>query len=79
LLVVGCMIARIFGVNIGKPERVLRVLLGLGVLSLTIWGPHSAWGLLGLSPLLTGMTGRCPAYGLFGVTTCPLEAKSTRP
>lgn len=66
---------QIFGINIGDPERVLRVLLGIGVLSLTVWGPHSPWGLLGISPLLTGLTGRCPAYGLFGATTCPLDRK----
>jgi hypothetical protein len=69
------MIARVFGVNVGNPERILRVLLGLGVLSLTVWGPHSLWGLLGLSPLLTGLTGRCPLYGLFGATTCPIDVK----
>lgn len=54
-------------------ERVLRVLVGLGILSLVIVGPKSAWGLLGAIPLLTGLVGSCPLYTLFGFSTCPLE------
>jgi len=73
------MLIRIFGVNVGTPERILRVLLGIGVLSLTLWGPRTPWGLLGLSPLLTGLTGRCPLYGLFGATTCPISKKEELP
>ena len=69
------VIARVFAVNVGSPERILRVLLGIGVLTLTVWGPHSLWSLLGLSPLLTGLTGRCPLYGLFGASTCPIDAQ----
>ena len=53
-------------------ERVLRVLVGLGILSLVFVGPKSAWGLLGAIPLLTGLLGSCPAYTLLGFSTCPL-------
>lgn len=56
--------------NIGDIERVVRVLAGLGILSLVFVGPQSLWGLLGLVPVLTGLTGWCPPYSLLGINTC---------
>ena len=41
-------------------ERVLRVLVGLGVISLAFVGPKTAWGYLGFVPLATGLLGSCP-------------------
>ena len=52
-------------------DRAVRVVLGIAVLSLTIWGPKSLWGLVGLVPLVTGLVGSCPMYALLGVGTCP--------
>lgn len=51
-------------------ERVLRVVIGLGALSLVFVGPETRWGLVGLVPLATGLLGSCPLYTLFGVSTC---------
>ncbi len=51
-------------------DRGLRVALGLALLSLTIVGPQTAWGLIGLLPLTTGALGFCPAYRLLGISTC---------
>lgn len=56
--------------NEGGLDRVLRILVGLGVLSLAFVGPHTPWGYLGLIPLLTGVVGFCPLYALLGVNTC---------
>ena len=56
--------------NEGTVDRVLRVLVGLGVLSLVFVGPKTLWGLVGLVPLLTGLFGFCPAYKLLGINTC---------
>lgn len=55
--------------NEGTIDRVLRVVLGVSVLSLTVVGPQTLWGLLGLIPLLTGLVGSCPLYMLLGVGT----------
>lgn len=55
-------------------ERVLRVLVGLGILSLVFIGPKTPWGWLGLIPVLTGATGLCPLYTLLGISTCPRKA-----
>lgn len=57
-------------------DRALRVVVGLGLLSLTVAGPHTLWGLVGLLPLLTGAVGYCPAYTLLGISTCPVPRKS---
>lgn len=56
-------------------DRVIRVIFGLGLLSLTVVGPRTLWGLAGLIPLLTGLLGSCPLYTLFGFSTCPIETK----
>ena len=56
--------------NIGNIERVLRVVAGLFILALTITGPQSLWGLLGIVPLATGIIGWCPPYALLGISTC---------
>jgi hypothetical protein len=61
-------------VNIHPIERALRVLIGLGLVSLAFVGPANKWFLLGLLPLATGLLGWCPPYALFGISTCPRKA-----
>ncbi len=61
--------------NEGSLDRALRIIMGLGLLSLTLVGPKSLWGLVGLVPLLTGLLGVCPAYTLLGIRTCPAPRK----
>ena len=55
-------------------ERVLRVLVGVIVLSLVFIGPKTAWGWIGLLPMLTGVTGLCPLYTILGISTCPKKS-----
>ena len=61
--------------NEGTIDRVIRVVLGLGLLSIVFVGPKTLWGLVGLVPLLTGLAGRCPLYRLFGIKTCPVTRR----
>jgi len=61
--------------NAGKLDRILRVIVGLVLLSLTVIGPQSLWGLVGLVPLLTGLMGFCPLYTVLGIKTCPVSSK----
>jgi hypothetical protein len=56
-------------------DRVIRVVLGIGLLSLTVIGPHTLWGLVGLVPLLTGLVGSCPVYTMLGRSTTGLASK----
>jgi len=59
--------------NEGTLDRILRVVVGLVLLSLVFVGPQSYWGLIGLIPLVTGLIGSCPVYSVFGIRTCPLK------
>lgn len=56
--------------NIGTIDRILRVVVGLGLLSLVFVGPQTWWGLIGLIPLVTALIGFCPAYRLIGFSSC---------
>ena len=60
-------------VNIGTIDRLLRLIVGLAILSLVFVGPKSLWGLVGLIPLGTVVFGFCPAYALFGIRTCQID------
>ena len=62
--------------NIGDIERVVRVVAGLAILSLVFIGPKSLWGLLGIVPVITGLSGWCPPYSLLGINTCRHADKS---
>jgi len=63
--------------NEGTADRVIRIAMGLGILSLVflLHGPAHWFGLVGLVPLLTGVVGFCPMYAIFGMSTCPLHQK----
>ena len=56
--------------NVGTVDRVLRVIIGLGLISLVFVGPQTPWGWIGAVPLVTALIGWCPAYSLIGVKTC---------
>lgn len=59
----------IFVRNEGAWDRAVRIALGVGLLSLVFVGPQTAWGWLGLVPLVTGLAGTCPLYRLIGLST----------
>jgi hypothetical protein len=63
-----------FKKNVGTMDRLVRICIGIALIAMMFFPPHiAAWGWLGLIPLLSGIAGRCPLYGLIGVDTCPLE------
>lgn len=67
------MASKALPVNEHKIERVVRVLLGIGLLSLVFIGPKTLWGLIGLVPLATGLIGSCPLYTVLGISTCSMK------
>ncbi len=67
------MAAGLMSRNEGTVDRVLRVIVGIGLLSLTVVGPKTMWGYIGHIPLITGLIGTCPIYTIFGMRTCPLK------
>lgn len=64
--------------NVGGVDKILRIVVGLGLLSLILILDGSArwWGLVGLVPLATGLFNFCPLYTLLGLNTCPMKGKS---
>lgn len=67
--------------NVGMVDRSLRVIVGLGLIAFAIplGFPHTGWnwvGWIGVVPLITGLVGVCPAYSLFGFSTCESAAKN---
>ena len=66
--------------NVGKMDRVLRVLIGIGLLlvvPLGLVGPRASWtlfGLAGLALLLTGVFRVCITYELLGISTAKRRA-----
>jgi hypothetical protein len=56
-------------VNEGTLDRVVRVVIGLALVSLVFVGPKSLWGLVGIVPLATGLLGFCPLYRIAGLRT----------
>jgi hypothetical protein len=65
--------SKLFPTNEHDVERLLRVVAGIAILSLAFVGPKTAWGYLGVIPILTGAIGSCPFYTLLGLSTCPMK------
>ena len=59
--------------NEGTVDRVLRVVAGAALVSLVFVGHQTAWGWIGVVPLVTGLLGNCPVYSLLGISTCPIK------
>lgn len=56
--------------NVGGIDRMLRIVLGLGLIGAAVAGVIGPWGWLGVIPLATGIFRFCPAYLPFGASTC---------
>jgi hypothetical protein len=57
--------------NVGTADRVVRIVVGLTLLSLVFVLESNArwWGLVGLLPLATGLVGWCALYKPLGIDT----------
>jgi hypothetical protein len=64
--------------NVGNVDRIIRLLLGIGMLSLIALSDNNLrWlGLVGLIPLFTGIKGWCPLYAMLGVSTCTVAGEN---
>ncbi|MEI6225598.1 MAG: DUF2892 domain-containing protein [Deltaproteobacteria bacterium] len=61
--------------NEGTADRIIRVVIGLGLLSIVFVGPQTPWGWIGVVPLATEILGFCPLYRLVGINTCGVARK----
>jgi O-antigen ligase len=62
--------------NVGGLDRILRIAVGLVLITLAATGTVGVWGWIGVVPLLTGLFRWCPAYPLLGMNTCPMKKSS---
>ena len=60
--------------NVGGMDKIARIVVGLALLAMTIVGPKTLWGLIGIVPIATALMNFCPAYTLLGVNTCDRKA-----
>ncbi|SBR51535.1 MULTISPECIES: YgaP family membrane protein [unclassified Halomonas] len=56
--------------NVGGIDKILRILIGVVLMLLALFGTIGVWGWIGLVPLATGLFNFCPAYKLLGINTC---------
>ena len=64
--------------NVGSIDRVARIVVGILLLAFAVplGFPQTGWnwvGWIGFVPLATGVFGYCPAYALFGLSSCPVR------
>jgi hypothetical protein len=55
--------------NLGGADRLLRGIVGAGLLGATWAGAIGPWGWLGLAPMVTAVFAFCPAYLPFGFSS----------
>ena len=57
-------------INVGSTDRILRLLIGIGIISLGI--VYQSWlGVIGIIPIVTAFVRWCPIYSMFSLNTCP--------
>ncbi len=59
--------------NVGGMDKWARIIVGVVLVALAVSGTIGVWGWIGVVPVLTGVFGYCPAYSLFGWSTCPMK------
>lgn len=62
-------------VNVGMLDRAARIVVGILLIAfaLGIGFPKTSWswvGWIGVMPIITALIGNCPAYSVFGISTC---------
>jgi hypothetical protein len=67
--------------NVGSIDRIVRVVAGLLLIAyaIPIGFPQTGWnwaGWIGVALLLTATFAYCPAYKLFGMSTCSAKQRS---
>jgi hypothetical protein len=59
----------LFRNNVGKTDRIIRVILGVLLIGNVFFALQHPIGWLGVILVLTGLAGICPVYSLLGINT----------
>ncbi len=54
--------------NVGKTDRLIRVVLGFGIVAYGI-STHSWWGILGIAIIIPALIASDPLYTVLGIDT----------
>lgn len=65
--------ARVMKSNVGSLDRIIRATAGAGLIAWAAFG-GPVWAWVGVVPLLTAAFGFCPAYTLFGISSCRVRS-----
>jgi hypothetical protein len=65
-------------VNVGSLDRVVRTAVGMGLIGAALAGFATGtfkWVALGLGSItaIVGLSGTCPVYSIFGISTCSMK------
>ena len=55
--------------NIGVIDKWLRIVVGVALIALALFGVIGWWGYIGIIPLATAVINFCPVWHLLGVNT----------
>ena len=65
----------LFKSNVGKIDRIIRVIIGIILVGNVFYALHHPIGWLGVILIVTGIAGKCPLYSIIGINTRPLSEK----
>lgn len=65
----------LFKKNVGKIDRIIRVVVGIILVGNVFYALHHPIGWLGVILIVTGIVGTCPLYTIIGINTRPLSEK----
>lgn len=67
--------ANLFKQNVGKADRIIRIIVGALLVGNVFIGLQTVVGWIGLVLIVTGLFGTCPVYSLLGINTRTLGEK----
>jgi hypothetical protein len=67
--------ASLFKSNVGKLDRVIRIIVGVILVGNVFVGLQTVVGWIGLILIVTGLFGTCPVYSLVGINTKSMGEK----
>lgn len=59
--------------NVGGVDKILRMVFGVLLIGLALFGIIGPWGWIGVLPVASGLFKFCPLYTLLGFSTCPVK------
>ena len=67
--------ASLFKNNVGKVDRIIRIVLGILLVGNVFIGIQTVIGWVGLILIVTGLFGTCPLYSIIGINTRSMGEK----